>query len=268
MLTQGSKLEMVNLVFSSSTIFYTGTIKLHKGVIKQLDKYRKHCSKLSSKKPSKAASPMVSIPKKQEGLGAMNLNTHNEAMLLKFLHKIFTIDDIPCVNLVWDNYYVNGRLPGQNKKGSFWWRDIIKLLEKFKNMVRVIVGDGSTVSLWDDVWNGVVPAQAFSELYSFANIKRVTFKSAISGSDFIRKFNIPLSFQAFQQVSELKQLIDSKPTLNGSDIWSYSWGNAIFSMSKAYKALIGNISTHPAFLWIWRSKCQMKHKVLLAAVEG
>jgi hypothetical protein len=40
-LSQG-ELEMVNFVFSSSAIFYTGSLKLHKGVIKQLDKYRKH----------------------------------------------------------------------------------------------------------------------------------------------------------------------------------------------------------------------------------
>jgi hypothetical protein len=46
-----------------------------------------------------------------------------------------------------------------------------------------------------------------------------------------------------------------------SDIWSYVWGNATFTTSKAYKALVGNRPVHPAFLWIWRSKCQMKHKV-------
>jgi hypothetical protein len=58
-LSQGGKLEMANSVFSSSAIYYTATLKLHKGVIKQLDPYRKHCiwrgSDLNCKKPSKAA---------------------------------------------------------------------------------------------------------------------------------------------------------------------------------------------------------------------
>jgi hypothetical protein len=70
MLSQGGKLEMVNSVFSSA-IFYTGTIKLHKGVVKQLDKYMKHClwrgSDLNSKKPSKDAWPMVCLPKSKGG---------------------------------------------------------------------------------------------------------------------------------------------------------------------------------------------------------
>lgn len=90
-LSQGGKLEMVNLVFSSSAVFYATTLKLHKGVIHQFDKYRKHYlwrgADLHSKKPHKVAWTMVSVPKKQGGLRVTNLSTHNDAMLLKFLHK-------------------------------------------------------------------------------------------------------------------------------------------------------------------------------------
>jgi hypothetical protein len=64
---------MVNSVFSSSAIYYTWTLKLHKGVIDQLDKYRRHClsrgSDLNSKKPAKVALPLVCTPKQQGGLG-------------------------------------------------------------------------------------------------------------------------------------------------------------------------------------------------------
>lgn len=76
----------------------------------------KHClwrgSELTSKKPSKSAWTMVCLPKKQGGLGVVNINAHNEALLLKFLHKFFAKSDIPWVKLVWENYYSNGRLPG------------------------------------------------------------------------------------------------------------------------------------------------------------
>lgn len=58
-LTQGGKLEMVNSVFSSTAIYHYSTIKMHKEVIKQVDKYMKHClwrgADLNSKKPHKAA---------------------------------------------------------------------------------------------------------------------------------------------------------------------------------------------------------------------
>jgi hypothetical protein len=96
---------------------------LPKGVIKQLDKYRKHClwrgSDLTAKQPPKAAWPMVCLPKQEGGLGVINLSTHNDALLLKFLHKFFSKANIPWVHLVWENYYSNGNLPGQQRKGSF-----------------------------------------------------------------------------------------------------------------------------------------------------
>ena len=47
------------------------------------------------------------------------------------------------------------------------------------------------------------------------------------------------------------------------DIWSYIWGLAYFSSSKAYIHLTGHKVTHAAFKWLWKSACQNKHKVFL-----
>lgn len=94
LLTKGGKLELVNSVFCSSPIFHMATLKLHKGVIRQLYKYRKHClwrgQDLNSKKPSKAAWPMVCLSKPQGGLGVINLNTQNDALLLSFYTSSLT----------------------------------------------------------------------------------------------------------------------------------------------------------------------------------
>jgi hypothetical protein len=38
---------------------------------------------------------------------------------MKFIHKFYSKADIPWVHLVWNNYYSNNRLPGQQNKGSF-----------------------------------------------------------------------------------------------------------------------------------------------------
>lgn len=74
------------------------------------------------------------MPNEQGGLGVLNLQTQNEALLLKNLHKFFSRVDIPWVHLVWEKYYSNGRLPNHVKKGSFLWKDILKLLDKFKGL--------------------------------------------------------------------------------------------------------------------------------------
>jgi hypothetical protein len=110
------RLKMVNSVLSSMIVYHCCTLKLHKGVIEQLDKYRKHClwrgADLNANQPPKATWPMVCLPKREGGLGVINLSTHNDSLLMKFLYKFYTRVDITWVHLLWDNYYANGKLPG------------------------------------------------------------------------------------------------------------------------------------------------------------
>lgn len=95
---------------------------------------------------------MVSRPKDERGLGVIDLKSQNEALLLKNFHKFFNKADIPWIHLVWEKYYSNGKLSNHTKKGSFWWKDILKLRDKFKGMAFVAVRNGSSSLLWDDYW--------------------------------------------------------------------------------------------------------------------
>jgi hypothetical protein len=58
---------------------------------------------------------------------------------LKTFDVFFNREDIPWVGLIWESYYEAGSLPSMAKKGSFWWRDILKLLDKFKGMAMVCI---------------------------------------------------------------------------------------------------------------------------------
>ena len=147
-LSQAGKLQLTNAVFSALPTFYMCTFKLHKTVIQQIDKFRKHClwrgADLNARTPPKAAWHMVCLPKAQGGLGVINLTTQNEALLLKNLHKFFNRLDIPWVHLIWEKHYQNDKLPSTIKKGSFWWKDNLKLLDKFKGLASVNLSDGRT----------------------------------------------------------------------------------------------------------------------------
>jgi hypothetical protein len=112
---------------------------------------------------------------KEGGLGVLNLRTQNEALLLKYLHKFLDREDLPWINLIWEKYYHNGRLPAVGKVGSFWWRDILKLIDKYKGMATVNIQDGRTCLFWEDLWKGIVPKLSFPELYSFSKKKKNNF---------------------------------------------------------------------------------------------
>jgi hypothetical protein len=45
--------------------------------------------------------------------------------------------EVPWVTLVWEKHYSNGKLPGVQKKGSFWWKANLKILNKFKELTVV-----------------------------------------------------------------------------------------------------------------------------------
>lgn len=51
------------------------------------------------------------------------------------------------------------------------------------------------------------------------------------------------------------------PVAQGNDRWTYIWGTSVFITSRAYKTIIGQRFVHPIFSWLWKSRCQMKHKV-------
>jgi hypothetical protein len=93
-LNQAGRLQIANSVITALPTFALSTFQMHKTVLDQIDKYRRHCiwrgSDMQSKKPSKVDWEKVRKPKKDGGLGVLNVQTHNEAMLLKFLDKFIT----------------------------------------------------------------------------------------------------------------------------------------------------------------------------------
>jgi hypothetical protein len=97
-----------------------------------VDKYRRHClwrgGDINAKKPPLAAWKMVTKPKLKGGLAVINLRAQNEVLLMKNMHKIFNKEDLPWVKMIWTNYYGNGQIPGSARKGSFWLKDNLKLL--------------------------------------------------------------------------------------------------------------------------------------------
>jgi hypothetical protein len=128
-------------------------------------------------------------------------------------------------------------------------------------MAKVTVSDGKSCLLWSDLWNDAIPELNFPELYSFAKKKQISVQEAKNTVDLPNLFHLPLSEEAFAQLSQLQDLLDSIQISEDKDQWLYIWNSGHFSSSKAYKSLSGHCWVHPAFKWLWRSCCQSKHRV-------
>jgi hypothetical protein len=206
-------------------------------------------SDINSRKPPKAAWPLVCIPKEEGGLGVHNLQTQNESLLLKHLDKFFNRTNVPWVHLVWNRYYSDGKLSYQttNFRGSFWWRDILKLLTSFKGMAMVSIHDGKSSFFWLDLWNGQVLQQTFPELFSYCKDGRISVYVAKLEATIVNLFHLPLSTKVYQQFLDLDTLVQNLHLTTQSVHWSYIWGSPSFSSRKAYKSLIGSHSAHPIY---------------------
>jgi hypothetical protein len=222
-LTQVGKLELVNSVLSSLPIYFMTTLKIPVSVLQQIDKYRRHGLWNGSTANAKKT-PRVTRPKSKGGLGITKLRTHNDALLMKALHKFFNRLNIPWVKLLWEFYYGNGKLPGSRKEGSSWWRNIVKLVDQFKGFACPQIKNGSAVLAWEDLWQGgVILKEAFSELYSFTKHKQISIQKALQGN-LADLFHIPLSEQAYSQFLQVQTIFQSISQQDENDKWSYIWG--------------------------------------------
>lgn len=165
---------------------------------------------------------MVCKTKDEGGLGIINLELQNQALLMKNLDKFYNGREIPWVNLIWEKYYRNDKIPGTVKKGSFWWRDILKMLPLFKEMTTVKIKNGASCFFWKDTWASQALEQEFPQAYSFAKNKNMTVKKAFNHNDITEMFTLPLSQVAFDQLTTIQQIMENTILEEHSkDIWLY-----------------------------------------------
>ena len=152
MMSYGGRLSWINASVTSLLIFAMCTLKFPPKLIEILDRIRRCClwtkkTEQGDKCNSLAAWDLVCRPKNKGGLGVINIKIHNEALLLKFLHKFFNKRDVPWVNMTWDIHYTDQVPHAADPVGSFWWRDILKLTPIYRGISKVQLVDGSTVLL-------------------------------------------------------------------------------------------------------------------------
>jgi hypothetical protein len=107
-LSQGARLQLITSALASMPLHFLCTLHLPPGLTKQFDRILWQClwkDKLDEPKQSLAAWDLVCLAKKNGGLGIVNFQKKNVALLIKFLDKFYNHLDIPWVNLVWHAHY-------------------------------------------------------------------------------------------------------------------------------------------------------------------
>ena len=149
-LTQGGKLQLLNSVISSMPIYFLCSLHIPAGIIKQLERIQRQClwRKYGQDSGKSLDSwELVCRPRNKGGLGILNLQLQNQALLMKHLNKFYNKEVVPWVSLVWNTYY-HERVPHATELcGSFWWKDVAKFMDSFVAVSQIKLGIGESVLL-------------------------------------------------------------------------------------------------------------------------
>jgi hypothetical protein len=215
-LSYAGRLQLINSVLSSLPTYYMCSLKLPVTVIDVIDKYRKNClwrgKEFNQKKYNLAAWDLVRRPKSKGGLGVVNLSVQNNALLLKQLDKFYRKADVQWVRLIWQKYYQNAVPHLAREKGSFWWKDILRLHVLYRGVAICLPSRGDTVAFWDDIINGAVQSVTFPNLVGYAKDPKASLWKLRNEDNLINCFNILMSRAACNEYLLLQQYFDSLPS--------------------------------------------------------
>jgi hypothetical protein len=181
---------------------------------------------------------MVCKPKNKGGLGIINLQIQNSALLLKHLHKFYNHEDIPWVHLVRDAYYYQSIPHAVVLSGSFWWRNVISLSEEYRSITSITIGNGISTLFWSDLWKEEAFDTKFSRLYSFAKDRLQSVKEFALKDSILDNFHLPLSVEAHAELSNLMDLIgDAHLTESVHDSWIFKLGGLVLDPPRCINML-------------------------------
>jgi hypothetical protein len=265
-LSQGARLQLVDSALASMPIYFLCPLSLPPGIIKALERILRQClwrDDIDTPKQSLAAWEMLIKPKDKGGVGLVNFKKKNQALLMKYLDKFYNKADIPWVSLLWDSYYAESVPHATKLCGSFWWRDIFKLVEDFRDLSSIKPGRGDTIIFWSDKWkfhDSLVPlSERFPRLFSYVLDQHMSVADYFEAVDRINLFYLPLSTEAFHEFQQLEMLLHSNQLSADRDVWVYSWGDS-YTSARCYKHMHEDLVVMPAFKWLWKSCCMLRVK--------
>jgi hypothetical protein len=263
-LSYGDTLILVNPVLSSMPIHYLCTLDIPDGVVDVIDKARRNClwrkRKDDEKVHSLASWDMICKPKNKGGLGIINLKIQNKCLMMKQLHKFYNNVDLPWVKLIRNTYYYKEVPHAVTVCGSFWWRNIMKLFDIYRQVAHCKLGNGETILFWSDNWNDWVIHERFPRLFSFAKDKLISVKEALQITDPAQAFHLPISNEAAAELRTLQDLLTGVVLQNNNDQWLITSNKSgAFVPSQVYRMSFQHIMSHFPSQWIWKSKCTSKH---------
>jgi hypothetical protein len=149
---------------------------------------------------------------------------------MKHLHKFYNKEDIPWVQLVGFKHYSRKVPHASAEVCSFWWKYILRLNVLYRGITKCNVGDGKTVTFWENLWTKEILASKFPILHSFVRNSNSSVHDLMNAEDLDSLFLLPLSLTAMDDMISLQQMLVNIPyNADSKDTWTLIWGNQVYT---------------------------------------
>jgi hypothetical protein len=165
-LSYGGRLILINFVLSSLPLFMMSFFETPKEVLKKLDQYRSRFFWQGGKDKKKyhlAKWDIICRPKDQGGLGIINLQVQNKALLSKWIINLLNTEG--AWQTLLRNKYLSSKYltQAEAKQGdSHFWRGLMKIKEEVLANGSFRISDGTQTRFWEDTW---ASSRSFKNLY-------------------------------------------------------------------------------------------------------
>jgi hypothetical protein len=146
-------------------------------------------------------------------------------------------------------------------RGSFWWKDILKLSEQFRSIAQCLSGMGDSVGLWEDKIEQHPFLDVYPNLYDYVVNKKMSVKAGLALSDPLQMFRLPMNRSAYNEYLVFKDDLEALRVDNDqTDVWVCNWNSGLYTSRKFYRNHFKEITPPSPFYWIWKAKCMPKIK--------
>jgi hypothetical protein len=248
--TSGGRLTLSKSVFSALPSHILACIKAPIWFYQEIDKRR--CAyfwsgqKTTTGARCRIAWDAVCRPIEEGGLNIINLETQNICLLLKFIHKLHMPNKSS-----WANWILSFVYSGQKRLGdkisrcSSSWRYLMTLIDLYRNLTIVKIGDGKSTCFWLDSWLGNKPLSVqFPALFSHVQSPNVLVADCCTDNGWMLRFRHITSNRAQEELGLLLDRLNLVSLSEEPDRRFMRFGpNKNFSVKSCYYALnFGGVS--------------------------